>query len=135
VRGVALQMPYQPLPIDQSAVTYAHGPDSVRRPGVPAGTTVERVMRDAGGGAQGGADLADVGFVGAQVGFDRLRPVAGDRDRRPSGRDGQDGRGRGGGAASVPSPAPPGRALPPLIGQPVSRAGTRGGAEALRAGG
>lgn len=34
-------VPYTPLPLDDEAVTYAHGPDSQRRPGVPPGTTVE----------------------------------------------------------------------------------------------
>jgi enterochelin esterase family protein len=33
-------MPYQPLPIDQSDVRYAHGPDSVVQPGVPTGETI-----------------------------------------------------------------------------------------------
>ena len=32
---------YRPLPIDQSEVVYEHGPDSVRRPGIHAGRTVE----------------------------------------------------------------------------------------------
>ncbi len=34
-------MPYRPIPVDQSDVRYAHGPDSVVQPGVPAGETVE----------------------------------------------------------------------------------------------
>ncbi|MDQ0956136.1 enterochelin esterase-like enzyme [Streptomyces sp. B4I13] len=38
---VTMEMPYQPLPIDQSDVRYIHGPDSAPRPGVPAGETVE----------------------------------------------------------------------------------------------
>lgn len=32
---------YRALPIDQSDVRYEHGPDSVRRPGTPAGQTIE----------------------------------------------------------------------------------------------
>lgn len=36
-----VDIPYQSLPIDQSDVRYLHGPDSVPRPGVPAGETVE----------------------------------------------------------------------------------------------
>ncbi|NDL58859.1 alpha/beta hydrolase-fold protein [Phytoactinopolyspora mesophila] len=35
------QVPYRPIPVDQSDVRYAHGPDSVVQPGVPAGETVE----------------------------------------------------------------------------------------------
>ena len=38
---VTIEMPYQPLPIDQSDVLYVHGPDSAVQPGVPAGETVE----------------------------------------------------------------------------------------------
>lgn len=38
---VTMEMPYQPLPIDQSDVRYVHGPDSSLQPGVPAGETVE----------------------------------------------------------------------------------------------
>ncbi|MBA2952057.1 alpha/beta hydrolase, partial [Streptomyces himalayensis] len=34
------EMPYQPLPIDQSDVRYAYGPDSVVQPGVPTGETI-----------------------------------------------------------------------------------------------
>ncbi|WP_345712190.1 alpha/beta hydrolase [Kineococcus glutinatus] len=34
-------MSYRPLPLDLGDVRYAHGPDSSRRPGVPAGTTTE----------------------------------------------------------------------------------------------
>lgn len=34
-------MPYNPLPVDQSGVHYAHGPDSVVQSGVPAGETFE----------------------------------------------------------------------------------------------
>ena len=39
-------MPYQPLPIDQSAVFYAYGPDSIVQDGVTAGETVEFVWED-----------------------------------------------------------------------------------------
>lgn len=35
------ELPYQPLPLDQSAVRYAHGPDSMPQQGVPAGHTIE----------------------------------------------------------------------------------------------
>lgn len=38
---VTMEMPYQPLPIDQSDVRYIHGPDSAQQSGVPAGETVE----------------------------------------------------------------------------------------------
>ena len=36
---MSVEVPYRPLPVDQSDVRYLHGPDSVRRPGVPAGET------------------------------------------------------------------------------------------------
>ncbi len=35
------EVPFRPLPIDQSAVRYAHGPDSVAQDAVPAGDTLE----------------------------------------------------------------------------------------------
>lgn len=35
------ELPYQPLPLDQSAVRYTHGPDSTPQQGVPAGRTIE----------------------------------------------------------------------------------------------
>ena len=35
------QVPFSPLPLDDVAVTYVHGPDSRRHPDVPAGETVE----------------------------------------------------------------------------------------------
>jgi enterochelin esterase-like enzyme len=38
---MAVYVPYQPLPVDQSDLRYAHGPDSTLRPGVPAAETVE----------------------------------------------------------------------------------------------
>lgn len=41
VGTVPAVVPYRPLPLDVSDVTYAHGPDSHPRPGVPAGETVE----------------------------------------------------------------------------------------------
>ncbi|WP_386144154.1 alpha/beta hydrolase [Streptomyces yanii] len=37
---MVIEMPYHPLPIDQSDVHYVHGPDSVVQPGVPAGETI-----------------------------------------------------------------------------------------------
>jgi enterochelin esterase-like enzyme len=40
VPGVTAEVPFHPLPIDQSDIRYAHGPDSSRRPDVPAGQTV-----------------------------------------------------------------------------------------------
>ena len=43
VRAVTITVPYQPLPIDQSEVFYAYGPDSFVHEGVPAGETVELV--------------------------------------------------------------------------------------------
>jgi len=41
VAQVTTDVPYRPLPIDQSDVRYVHGPDSVVQPGVPTGETVE----------------------------------------------------------------------------------------------
>jgi enterochelin esterase family protein len=38
---VTIEVPFRPLPIDQSEVRYAHGPDSTRQPDVPVGQTVE----------------------------------------------------------------------------------------------
>ncbi|MGW1916848.1 hypothetical protein ACWCQS_40730 [Streptomyces sp. NPDC002076] len=38
---MTIEVPYQPLPVDQSDVRYAHGPDSAVRPGVPVGETIE----------------------------------------------------------------------------------------------
>jgi enterochelin esterase family protein len=38
---VTIEVPYQPLPIHQSDVRYAHGPDSAVQPGVPVGMTIE----------------------------------------------------------------------------------------------
>jgi hypothetical protein len=38
---VTIEVPYQSLPLHQSDVRYAHGPDSAARPGVPAGETTE----------------------------------------------------------------------------------------------
>lgn len=38
---VPTELPYRPLPIDQSDVRYAHGPDSHRHGGLPAGRTLE----------------------------------------------------------------------------------------------
>lgn len=40
------EVPFRPLPIDQSDIAYAYGPDSAPRPGVPAGQTVEFAWRD-----------------------------------------------------------------------------------------
>ncbi len=38
---MAIELPYRPIPLDQSEVRYAQGPDSVLQPGVPVGRTVE----------------------------------------------------------------------------------------------
>ncbi|MFB7776285.1 alpha/beta hydrolase [Streptomyces bauhiniae] len=38
---MTIEVPYQPLPIHQSDVRYAHGPDSAPQPGVPSGETIE----------------------------------------------------------------------------------------------
>jgi enterochelin esterase-like enzyme len=46
IARVTYEVPYQPLPIDQSVVRYAHGPDSVRHDNVPAGSTIEFQWRD-----------------------------------------------------------------------------------------
>ncbi|MGZ4777069.1 MAG: alpha/beta hydrolase [Oryzihumus sp.] len=35
---MSIEIPYRPLPIDQSDVRYTHGPDSMLQEGVPAGT-------------------------------------------------------------------------------------------------
>ncbi|NYH92799.1 alpha/beta hydrolase-fold protein [Actinopolymorpha rutila] len=40
------EVPYQPLPVDQSDVRYVHGPDSTVRPDVPAGETIEFEWND-----------------------------------------------------------------------------------------
>lgn len=40
------QVPYRPIPVDQSDIRYAHGPDSVLGPGVPAGETIELDWND-----------------------------------------------------------------------------------------
>ncbi len=39
--GVSIEVPFRALPIDQSDVRYAHGPDSYRQPKVPVGQTIE----------------------------------------------------------------------------------------------
>jgi len=41
VLGVTIEVPYRPLPVDQSDTRYAHGPDSAVQPGVPVGNTIE----------------------------------------------------------------------------------------------
>ena len=38
---MTIEVPFRQLPVDQSDVRYAYGPDSAARPGVPAGMTVE----------------------------------------------------------------------------------------------
>lgn len=38
---MSTEVPYHPLPIDQSNVRYAHGPDSVVQPSVPTGETIK----------------------------------------------------------------------------------------------
>ena len=40
------QVPYRPLPLDLTGVTYAHGPDSHHRPDVPVGETFELGLTD-----------------------------------------------------------------------------------------
>lgn len=40
------RVPYSPLPFDQSDVVYEHGPDSVRRDGVPRGSTTQFTIDD-----------------------------------------------------------------------------------------
>ncbi|NUT33325.1 MAG: esterase family protein [Hamadaea sp.] len=42
------EVPFTPLPIDQSDVRYAYGPDSVVQSDVPAGRTLEFAWRDSG---------------------------------------------------------------------------------------
>jgi enterochelin esterase family protein len=46
VPGVTIEVPYRPLPLDQSEVRYPHCPDSVVQQGVPAGETIEFDWRD-----------------------------------------------------------------------------------------
>jgi enterochelin esterase-like enzyme len=46
VVGVTTQVPYRPIPVDQSDVRYVHGPDSTTRSGVPAGETLEFSWND-----------------------------------------------------------------------------------------
>ena len=36
-----VEVPYEPLPIDQSDVRYVYGPDSTTHPGAPVGETLE----------------------------------------------------------------------------------------------
>lgn len=43
---MTFQVPYQPLPVDQSDVRYDHGPDSSRQPGAPVGETIEFEWND-----------------------------------------------------------------------------------------
>jgi enterochelin esterase family protein len=43
---VTEEVPYRPLPLDQSEVRYAYGPDSFAQEGVPVGETVEFEWRD-----------------------------------------------------------------------------------------
>ncbi len=38
---MTVEVPFVALPVDQSDVRYAHGPDSAPQPGVPAGQTIE----------------------------------------------------------------------------------------------
>jgi enterochelin esterase-like enzyme len=38
---MTIDVPYQPLPVDQTHVRYLHGPDSDPLPGVPTGETIE----------------------------------------------------------------------------------------------
>jgi enterochelin esterase family protein len=38
---VTIEVPYQPIPVGQTDVHYAHGPDSAPQPDVPVGETVE----------------------------------------------------------------------------------------------
>ncbi|MGY0236609.1 hypothetical protein [Longispora urticae] len=38
---MTITVPFQPLPLDQSDVRYAHGPDLFVRPGVPTGRLVQ----------------------------------------------------------------------------------------------
>lgn len=38
---MTIDVPYQPLPVDQSHIRYLRGPDSDPQPGVPAGETIE----------------------------------------------------------------------------------------------
>jgi enterochelin esterase family protein len=41
IARMSTEVPYQPLPVDQSDVRYAHGPISIFDPNVPTGKTVE----------------------------------------------------------------------------------------------
>lgn len=43
---MVIEVPFRPLPVDQSDVRYAHGPDSSRQPDVPVGQTIEFVWND-----------------------------------------------------------------------------------------
>ncbi|MER5545970.1 alpha/beta hydrolase-fold protein [Streptomyces sp. NPDC002589] len=43
---MTIEVPHQPLPIDQSDVRYVHGPDSTVEPGVPVGETIEFEWND-----------------------------------------------------------------------------------------
>lgn len=48
IRGVRNEVPFQPLVLDTSDVSYAYGPDSVPRSGVTAGTRVEFDWNESG---------------------------------------------------------------------------------------
>ncbi|WP_018217350.1 alpha/beta hydrolase [Salinispora vitiensis] len=43
---MTVEVPYRPLPLNQSKVRYAHGPDSSAQQGVPAGETIEFDWRE-----------------------------------------------------------------------------------------
>ncbi|NYT95860.1 esterase family protein [Salinispora sp. H7-4] len=43
---MTVEVPYRPLPVNQSNVRYAHGPDSSAQQGVPAGETIEFDWRE-----------------------------------------------------------------------------------------
>jgi enterochelin esterase family protein len=45
-RGVTIEVPFRPLPLDQSSVIYAHGPDSFAQQRVPRGQIVEFMWRE-----------------------------------------------------------------------------------------
>lgn len=63
---MATEIPYRPLPIDQSDVRYLHGPDSSEQEGVPSGTVTEFEWNDSA--AYPGTSRTFRVFVPAQYG-------------------------------------------------------------------
>lgn len=76
-RSVITHIPYTPLPIDQTDVRYALGPDSLPRAGVAAGQT------DALRGAAPGSEAALRGSLADGLSFDCRRLIQASQARFP----------------------------------------------------